>query len=78
LNGISVSLSGDNPVEDFLYSLTVKQRKKIAWVLGAVRDLPFVHREYFKKLIGTDNIWEVRILAMIHFDCSDLWTKVIS
>jgi phage-related protein len=52
---------GESPVEDFLYSLTVKQQKKIAWVIGAVRDLPFVHRDYFKKLTGTDNIWEVRI-----------------
>ena len=55
--------SGDSPVQEFLYSLTVKNRKKIAWVLGAVRDLPFVHRDYFKKLTGTDNIWEVRIVS---------------
>jgi len=53
--------SGENPVQDFLYTLSIKQRKKVAWVLGAIRDLPFVHREYFKKLIDTDNIWEVRI-----------------
>lgn len=52
---------GESPVEEFLYSLTDKQQRKVAWVLGAVRDLPFVHREYFKKLTGTDNIWEVRI-----------------
>lgn len=53
--------SGESPVKDFLLTLTIKQRKKIAWVLGAVRDLPVVHRDYFKKLTGTNNIWEVRI-----------------
>jgi phage-related protein len=52
--------AGENPVEDFLYSLTIKQQKKIAWVLGVLRDMPFVQRQYFKKLVGTD-IWEVRI-----------------
>jgi phage-related protein len=57
------TVNGDNPVEDFLDSLTDKQQKKIAWVLGAIRDLPFVHRDYFKKLTGTDNIWEVRVDA---------------
>ncbi len=53
--------TGESPVQDFLYTLSIKQRRKVAWVLGAIRDLPFVHRAYFKKLIDTDNIWEVRI-----------------
>ena len=52
---------GSSPVEDFLYTLTDKQQQKAAWVLAILRDMPFVHRKYLKKLVGTDNIWEVRI-----------------
>lgn len=53
--------NGDCPVENFLDSLTDKQQQKIAWVLKVIRELPFVPRQYFKKLVGTDDIWEVRI-----------------
>jgi len=52
---------GNNPVKDFLNSLTDKQAKKVAWVLRLVRDLNFVPKEYLKKLINTNNIWEIRI-----------------
>jgi phage-related protein len=52
--------SGDCPVEEFLMNLGSKQAQKIAWVLRAVRDLPMVPRQYFKKLEGTEDIWEVR------------------
>lgn len=30
-------------------------------MLKIIRELPFVSKQYFKKLIGTDDIWEVRI-----------------
>lgn len=53
--------NGDQPVLSFLRSLNSKQRKKIAWALKLVREMPVVSRNYFKKLVGTDNIWEVRI-----------------
>ena len=53
--------NGDCPVEGFLISLTDKHQRKIAWVLKVLRELPVVHRQYFKKLIGTHDIWEVRI-----------------
>jgi len=52
---------GNNPVRTFLNTLSDKQAKKIAWVLRLVRDLNFVPEEYFKKLVNTDGIWEVRI-----------------
>lgn len=52
--------SGDSPVEEFLDALTAKQAQKIAWVLRLVRELPLVPRQYFKKLEGTQQIWEVR------------------
>ena len=30
------------------------------WALRVVRELPHVSRQYFKKLEGTDGLWEVR------------------
>jgi phage-related protein len=53
--------SGRCPVEEFLDSLTGKQAQKVAWVLQLIEDLDIVPRQYFKKLINTDNIWEVRV-----------------
>ena len=53
--------AGDSPVDDFLRSLTVKHFEKVTWVLKILRELPIVSRQYFKKLVGTVNIWEVRI-----------------
>lgn len=53
--------SGRCPVEEFLDSLTGKQAQKVAWVLQLVEDLEVVPNQYFKKLINTDGIWEVRV-----------------
>lgn len=55
------TLRGENPVDDFLKSLTAKQFEKVVWVLAIVREMPQVSRQYLKKLVGTDDIWEVRI-----------------
>ena len=51
----------DCPVEKFLDSLNSRQAKKVAWVLQLVEDIALVPIQYFKKLDGTDNIWEVRV-----------------
>jgi len=53
--------NGDCPVADYLRSLPSKQRRKVSWVLDIVEDLQIIPRQYFKKLMGTDEIWEVRI-----------------
>ena len=53
--------SGESPVDNFLRSLSPKQFEKVVWVLAIVREMPQVSRQYFKKLVGTDDIWEVRI-----------------
>jgi len=53
--------SGKSPVEDFLKQLTPKQKKKTAFVLSLIEELPFVPKEYFKKMKGSDGLWEVRI-----------------
>ena len=53
--------SGKCPVEEFLDSLTGKQADKVTWTLSLVEELQIVPKQYFKKLIGTDDIWEVRV-----------------
>ena len=52
--------AGACPVEEVLDSLGAKPAQKALWVLRAVRGLPRVPQQYFKKLEGTDDLWEVR------------------
>ncbi len=53
--------SGHCPVEQFLDSLTARQGAKATWTLGLIEELEIVPQQYFKKLVGTDDIWEVRV-----------------
>ena len=53
--------SGRSPVEEFLDTLSARQSAKVTWVLELVEDLPVVPTQYFKKLVGTEDIWEVRV-----------------
>lgn len=53
--------NGICPVEEFLNSLAAKQAQKVTWVLNLVETLDIVPIQYFKKLEGTDDIWEVRV-----------------
>lgn len=55
--------SGQCPVEEFLDSLDGKQAQKVTWVLQLVEELDRVPGQYFKKLVNTDAIWEVRVQA---------------
>jgi len=55
------SSSGRTPVEEFLDSLTDQQARKVTWVLRLVEQLQIVPIQYFKKLVGTEHIWEVRV-----------------
>jgi phage-related protein len=52
---------GKCPVQDFLDALPGKVAQKVAWVLRLLEDLEMVPATYFKKLIGTGEIWECRI-----------------
>jgi phage-related protein len=52
---------GKCPVQDFLDPLPGKVAQKIVWVLKLLEDLDVVPSSYFKKLIGTEEIWECRI-----------------
>ncbi len=53
--------SGNSPVQEFIDSLSDKQAKKVAWVLRLVRDIRNLPTTYFKKLINSDDIWEIRV-----------------
>jgi len=52
--------SGKCPVEEFLDTLSDKQAKKVTWVLRIVRDIEPTPYQYFKKLVNTEDIWEIR------------------
>lgn len=49
------------PVEEFLDSLSGKQAQKVVWVLRLIEELEVVPGQYFRKLVNTDDIWEVRV-----------------
>jgi phage-related protein len=51
------------PVEDFLGALDPKESQKVLWVLRLIGRIDRVPANHFKKLVGTDDIWECRISA---------------
>ncbi len=53
--------SGKCPVEEHLDSLTDVETTKIAWVLKLIREIDPIPSKYFKKLVNTKDIWEVRV-----------------
>jgi len=52
--------SGHCPVEEFLDGLDGKQAQKVFWVLRLIEELEMVPSQYLKKLVGTEDLWEVR------------------
>jgi len=48
-------------VKDFLDSLSSKEAQKVVWLLKLIEELENIPGRYFKKLTGTDDIWEVRV-----------------
>lgn len=52
---------GKCPIEKFLNSLPGKVAQKVTWVLNLLEDLDIVPSSYFKKLTGTEEIWECRV-----------------
>ena len=53
--------SGQKPIEDFLDQLSSKQAQKVIWVLKLIEELDRVSSIYFKKMVNTDALWEVRV-----------------
>ena len=54
---------GKCPAAEFLDALPGKQAQKVTWVLHLIEELPVVPANYLKKLVNTDDIWEVRIAS---------------
>ena len=52
---------GNSPVKDFLNELDSKQAIKVTWVLNLIEEHENIPRTYFKKMVNTNGIWEVRI-----------------
>jgi phage-related protein len=48
-------------VEQFLDCLESKEAQKILWVLKLIEELDRIPSQYFKKLTGTEDIWECRV-----------------
>ena len=61
--GFYTTATGRCPVHESLDELPDKTAQKVAWVLRVVRDLERVPANYLKKLVNTDDIWEVRVDA---------------
>ena len=55
------TFDGKCPIQDFLDSLPGKTAQKVTWVLKLIEELDIVPSSYFKKLTGTEEIWECRI-----------------
>ena len=53
--------TGSCPVQEFLDTLSSKQAQKTAWVVNLVEDMDVVPGQYFKKMPGTDGLWEIRV-----------------
>lgn len=41
--------------------MPAKAAQKVTWVLSLLEDLDIVPSTYFKKLVGTEEIWECRV-----------------
>lgn len=53
--------SGECPVEEFLDVLSGKEAQKVVWVMQLIEDLEHIPTQYLKKLVNTNDIWEIRI-----------------
>ena len=68
---------GNCPVEEFLDTLSDKFVEKILWVILLVKELQIVPKKYLKKLVNTDDIYEIRIQSgnnifrLLGFFCKD-------
>ena len=48
-------------MQEFLDSMSGKAAQKIVWVLRLLEEMDTLPASYFKKLAGTEGIWECRI-----------------
>jgi len=57
------SKEGQKPIQRFLDKLDGKQAKKVTWTLQIVEEQKIVPSKYFKKMVNTDDLWEVRVAS---------------
>ena len=55
------TVSGECPAREFLDSLPGKAAQKVVWVLSLLEELDVLPANHFKKLHGSDEIWECRV-----------------
>ena len=55
------TVDGYCPVQVFIDSLSGKAAQKVVWTLSLLEELETLPTTYFKKLVNTDGIWEVRV-----------------
>lgn len=48
-------------MKDFLDSLSGKAAQKVVWTFSLLEELETLPSVYFKKLVGSDDIWETRV-----------------
>ncbi len=53
--------NGHCPLLDFMDNLSGKAARKVTWTLSLLEELDVLPTTYFKKLVNSDGIWEVRI-----------------
>lgn len=57
------SKEGQKPIQRFLDKLDGKQAQKVTWTLQLVEEQKIVPSKYFKKMVNTDDLWEVRVAS---------------
>ena len=57
-----VSPDGNCPVVEYLDGLDAKQAAKVLWTLSAIKLTHPVPSVYLKKMVATDDLWEVRVI----------------
>lgn len=56
---------GACPIRDFLASIDGKEAQKVLWVFRLIERIDRVPVKYLKKLAGSDDIWECRVLTRL-------------
>jgi len=49
------------PVQEFIECLSGKAAQKVTWTLALLEEMESPPSTYFKKLVNSDGIWEVRV-----------------
>jgi phage-related protein len=53
---------GKSPVAEYLDELDAKQAAKVLWTLSAIKRTHPVASVYLKKMVSTNDLWEVRVI----------------